>query len=282
MKTMKAKPEWLRAQSSGRPVSVDRKNRVLRGYVVAQLGPFKSEGRGEFDKTALQTIAKLGNEARGGLKSRFTHPTMSEDGLGKFLGRSQEFTLSKTTNAAGELVDAVRADLHFDPTASATPHGDLAKYVMDLAESDAEAISSSLVLESDYEQRLEKDGTAKKDSAGNELPPLWRPTRLHASDIVETGDAVDGLLSAPELAQALSVGLTPELAKVLRFDNVARLGSQMLDGLFAGQDRGTVEARCRAWLERYLSHRFGAPIATPALDLRREKLAKLSELVKVS
>src|SRR5262245_4116304 len=190
-------PRWLRPQFSGRPVGVDRETGagVLRGYVVAQAGPFKSEGRGEFDRQALAEIVRMGNEAPRGIKSRFTHPDMSSDGLGKFLGRSQGFSLAAAADARGKRVQAVRADLHFDPSAHDAPGGDLAGYVMRLAESDPDALSSSLVLHADREQRLEPDGrTPTRGPDGEELPPLWRPTRLHASDIVDTGDAVDGLL----------------------------------------------------------------------------------------
>src|SRR5512146_1524362 len=149
MKAMRRKlntqPSSLRAISTGRPVNVDRQNSVLRGYVVAQAGSFKSEGRGQFDLESLRKIVSLGNSSKNGLRSRFTHPTMSDDGLGKFLGRSRSFALGKAVDSTGKTVDAVRADLHFDSSASDTPHGNLADYVMRLAESDPDAISSSLV-----------------------------------------------------------------------------------------------------------------------------------------
>lgn len=267
--------QWLRAGVAGRPEAVDRTAKVLRGYVVAQEGPFKSQGRGAFDRQSLSLIKELANTAQNGLKSRLGHPTMSDDGIGKFLGRSRDFRLgSATSRQTGQPVAAVRADLHFDPTANDTPHGDLAKYVMDLAESDPDALSSSLVVEADMEDQLDAKGRPKLDAKGDPLPPLWRPTRLHASDLVDTGDAVDGLLSAPELAKALSVGITPELSKVLRFDNVQRLASQMIDGMFPGMSREEVAAKLSGFLSRYLSYRFGEEevIATPRLDKWRQKL----------
>src|SRR5262249_40131778 len=153
---------------------------------------------------ALREIVRLGNASRGGLKARFTHPDMSSDGLGKFLGRARDFTLGTAVDArTGMTVSAGPADLHFDPSAPQTPSGDLAKYVMDLAESDPAALSSSLVLRADEEYRLRKDGTRETDAEGNDLPPLWRPTQLMASDIVDTGDAVDGLLSAEQWGAAV-------------------------------------------------------------------------------
>jgi len=286
MSTLDHTDRWLKSPVKGAPDGVDRQAGMLRGYVVAQLGPFKSDGRGEFDRAALETIVKLGNAAPAGLKSRFMHPTVSDDGLGKFLGRSRDFRLGQALDArTGKAVSAVRADLKFDSTALDTPPQGgkpLGKYIMDLAESDPGALSSSLVLKADDEYRRKKDGTLELDDRGEPLPPLWRPTELHASDIVDTGDAVDALLSPEELCRALSVGVTPELSKVLRFDNVARLGAQLLDGLFAKLDRAEIEARCRSWLARYLAHRFEqeTPPATPKIDARAQRLTRLAEKCK--
>lgn len=289
MRTMPVQPEYLRATVTGRPIEVDRKAEVLRGFVVAQMGPFKSFGRGEFDELSLQQAIKLGNEARGGVKSRFTHPDMSSDGLGKFLGRAHKFSMSTATDErTGKTVKAVRADLHFDPSAHDTPNGDLAGYVMTLAENDPAALSSSMVVKADEEFRMNKDGTFQADEDGEPLPPLWRLTALHASDIVDTGDAVDGLLSAEQLSKALSVGLTPDLQALLKWDNVVRLSSQLLDGLFAGQDRDVVEARCMEYLRRYLSRRFGddeekaepVKVETPKLDGYSLRLAEMAVKVE--
>jgi hypothetical protein len=64
---MKSQPDWLRASIKSAAVGVDREKNILRGYVIAQEGPFKSDGRGEFDKAALQAIERLGNAKSGWL-----------------------------------------------------------------------------------------------------------------------------------------------------------------------------------------------------------------------
>lgn len=253
-KQMPLEPEWLKASVSGKPVGVDRdagEAGVLFGYIMAQEGVFKSQGRGEFDKAALREIVKLTKAAPNGLKSRFTHPSMTSDGLGKLLGRVRNPRLDKisTRESDGQRLDneitVVRADLHLSPTSRNTPSGDLGGYVMALAENDPDALSSSVVITADEEYRIDKQGRPARDEDGNTLPPLWRPLRLHASDIVDIGDACDGLLS---------VGGLP--------DKLVRQASTLLDEQFAGQRRKTVEVRATAWLKRYLDHRFGAKAIT--------------------
>ncbi len=276
VRTWPAEPHYLRATFQGRAIGVDRTGSgCLRGYVVAQEGVFKDR-RGEFDTKALQMIADQGNAAPKGLKSRFTHPDMSGDGLGKFLGRSREYTMGTATAPGGRSVRAVRANLYFDPSAHNTPSGNLADYVMRLAESDPDALSSSLVIEPEEECRLNRDGTLECDEDGQPLPMLWRPKALHASDIVDTGDAVDGLLSAQLNTDGLPLS---QLWK----------GAQLLDQITAGQPRDVVESRMREYLGRYLDRRYGgAPptvpdevvavvqAATPKLDARRERLEEMA------
>lgn len=242
-------PTWLKADSLGKPVGVDAEKKIIHGYVVAQKGPFKSEGRGEFDDKSLSEIVRLYGEHPKGLKARFAHPSLSDDGIGKFLGRSRDARLDG---------DKVRADLHLDPTSFHTPSGDLGGYVMALAQSDAGAFSSSLVLQIKQELRLNEDGTRKVDEEGNPLPPLWRPTKLHASDVVDTGDAVDDFLSTQ-----LSVDSLP--------DALVRRGSELLNQAFPGQPRDVVEARLQAWLDKYLELRYG-PVPGRSTDLLRKKL----------
>jgi hypothetical protein len=269
MPTLKATPDWLRAGIAGRPIEVDRKNNVLRGYVIAQEGPFKSEGRGEFDKASLQTLLELMKAKPSGLKSRFTHPDMSNDGLGKFLGRARDpFMGTAIDGRTGKTVAALRGDLHFDKTSLDTPPEGgkpLGLYVMDLAESDPDALSSSIVVQADQEFRRNKDGTLATDADGNELPPLWRPTALHASDIVDTGDAVDGLLSTGFDVEQLPL-------------SVLWKGERLLDAVFLDQPREVIEARLNAYVSRYLNRKFGEPepaAPAPLLAQRRHRIQEM-------
>lgn len=262
MSKLKTETEWLRATAAGETIGVDRNESVIRGYIVAQEGPFSSEGRGEFDKPALRQIARLMRAAPNGLKSRFAHPSLSDNGIGKFLGRARNPRLdtisvreSKGVRKDDEIT-VVRADLHLDPSSRNTPSGDLGGYVMDLAESDPDAMSSSLVLQAKKEYRLDGKGRPELDDEGNELPPLWSPTHLHASDVVDTGAAVDGFLSA-EVIDGLP-------------DAVVRRGAELLDRQFPDANREEIEARCQAWLARYLAYRFGDEPCGPDYQVFRD------------
>lgn len=246
VKPLPARPTVLRVQNLlARPVGVDREAKIIRGYVLAQEGPFKSEGRGEFDRAALAEIVRLTNAARKGLRSRFAHPSLSDDGIGKYLGRARGAWLDQSGP-----VWRARADLHLAASSFDTPSGDLGGYVLRLAAEDPDALSTSLVIKPEEEYRLNPDGTRQKDADGNPLPPLWRPVALFATDVVDTGDAVDGMLGGPA---GLSAADLPDAAQ--------RQGWAMLDRVFAGQPADVVRERCAAYVERYLS-RDSAPAAT--------------------
>ena len=107
---------------------------------------------------------------------------------------------SRTKSPSSALTSISTRTALDEPVGGGKPLG---AYVMDLAESDPDALSSSLVLQRDEELRLDRRGRPLVDNEGIELPPLWRPTKIHASDIVAVGDAVDGFLSADSLPDAV-------------------------------------------------------------------------------
>lgn len=239
-KNAPAEPTMLRAATQGAPVGVDHERKIIRGFVVAQEGPFKSLGRGEFNLKGLREIVRIGNATEKGLRSRFQHPTDSDDGLGKYLGRVTNFRMDRINALAWDgttrrMVNAVRGDLHLAESAFDTPSGDLGGYVMRLAEEDPDSLSSSLMIKAKKEYRIDKEGRPLKGPDGKELPPLWWPEKLIASDVVDTGDAVDGVLSIDDLPDALQ-----------------RRVAQALDHFFEGHPLDVVKSRCESYLSRYL------------------------------
>lgn len=257
-----AAPDATRKQvlsSSDNQIGVDREKLIIYGRVVAELGPFKSPGRGEFSMQSLEKIVELGNAEPGGLRSRFKHPSASDDGLGKYLGRDKNFRLDGTK---------VRADFHIakiamksPPEGGGTPYGE---YVLDLASNDPGALSSSLVLNYKSEYRLHEDGTRQKDAAGNPLPPVWIPSKLYAIDVVDTGDAVNDFLSADNLSDN---------------DQLVRTVAGALEGYFQLEtmDRAAMAARIDGFKEKFLAHHFGNEEMSADLQPVLEGQTKITE-----
>lgn len=167
----------------------DKSKGCVRGFAVMTKGFVKDMRGWEIDEKTLDQIVKCGKEAKKlGMKSRFGHPNMSSTALGTFLGRAKNFRRDG---------DIVRADLFLDKTAYTTPEGDLATYVLDLAENDPDAFGTSVVLgDFDFEYRIEKDGTRQKDENGNVLPPLLRVKSLMAVDVVDDPAANNGMFNS--------------------------------------------------------------------------------------
>lgn len=160
---------------------------VIRGFAVMTKGNVKDMREWEIDDDTLEGIEAAGNKPKMGLKSRFGHPNMSSTALGTFLGRAKNFYRDD---------DIVRADLYLSKTAYKTPDGDLASYVLDLAEKDPDAFGTSVVLgEWDLEYRIDKKGVRQKDKNGKELPPMLRVGSLLAVDAVDDPAANDGMFN---------------------------------------------------------------------------------------
>jgi hypothetical protein len=176
---------------------VDREARIIRGVSVLQTG----EALGHnmlVDEVMLNQCAQAINANSGGMKSRFTHPGACSDAMGKMLGKVRD---------AKVMGDKVIADLHLADHASKTPEGDLAEYVMSLAEESP----------TDFGLSIAFDGAAVwRDLAGKEFPtanengdraprpvdattdkPLARISKLRAADVVDEPAANrDGLFAA--------------------------------------------------------------------------------------
>jgi len=142
---LREEPKYLRtARSVGTIERVDhrggyRGQGVIRGVSVITSG----EAMGHdlwIDSVMLEQVADSINQKNKGLKSRFTHPSMSGDGLGKFVGRVMDAEVQG---------DQVVADQHFSQAGHSTPDGDLAGWLMDMAEDDPDAYGLSIVFDVD-------------------------------------------------------------------------------------------------------------------------------------
>lgn len=120
----------------------------------------------------------------GGTKARFTHPGLSSDGVGTKLGRFYNATI------AG---DQVFADLHFQEAATKTPDGDLADYVMTLAEETPEDFGLSIAFDVDIDamEQFKSDNTDEgiwisPDELNSNNFDHVRLHRLRAGDVVDS------------------------------------------------------------------------------------------------
>jgi hypothetical protein len=120
---------------------------VLPGIALITRG--EALGHGVWiDQSFVASVGAALKSKPEGVKSRFTHPSLSADGLGKFLGRVTGGDL----DASG---DIVRGSLKFAEVASNAPDGDLAGYVRNLAKEDPESFGASIVFEHDEPAMIE-------------------------------------------------------------------------------------------------------------------------------
>jgi hypothetical protein len=223
----------------------DYKAGIIRGASIIAGGEALGHGMW-IDDEMLDQIADQGQtNDKHGVKVRFTHPGLSSDGMGKLTARAKDVK---------RVEGAVTADLHIVKSAHNSPEGNLASYVMDLAESDPDMFGMSIVYEPDYkaEREFENDNqevddkgrsTFKSPDAGNvDNLPHARVYKLRAADVVDEPAAnPDGLFYGDEQQAAIeaeallcySLGFTeirPELTTFsVDADRVSQFVSRFLD-----------------------------------------------------
>lgn len=174
----------------------------------------------EFLNQTAKAIQAAGDR---GVKSRFTHPGMSSDGLGKHLGR---------INNARVEGNQVIGDLHFSDSAHKTPDGDLAEYVNSLVSEDPNAAGLSIVFMRDRNAEsqfmlangaeldgswLDTSGFKSPDPNNKDNYPHARLAELRAADLVDEPAAnPDGMFDSMPIAReadkalAFALGLSEE------------------------------------------------------------------------
>jgi len=146
------KAQMLRVSTKSKaPKSVDREGGdfgagLIRGLSAITKGEALGHGLWIDDVFLDQVGAALQASDKAGIKSRFTHPDLSADGLAKFLGRV------KTGRVEG---GQVFTDLHLAKSAHKSPDGDLAGYVLDRTEEDPGSFGASIVFYRDLQQEAE-------------------------------------------------------------------------------------------------------------------------------
>lgn len=167
-----------------------------------------------------------------GVKSRFTHPDLSGDGLAKGLGR--------VFAAEGGNGDTVRGDLHFWRSAANSPEGDLSGFLMRRAAEDPKSFGASITFLHDREAEnlfaIENGASVSAgwvdfstfkspDPLNVQNLPHARLAELRAVDIVDDPAAnPEGLFHRDETLKeaeglfSYALGLTDRKPEVALFD----------------------------------------------------------------
>ena len=202
MTMTKPQRERISLKASMRDARVEREARIIRGFSVITEG--EALGHGIWiDNHFLMQVLGAGTEAERGIKSRFTHPGLCSDGMGKFLGRADNIWLDG---------DIARADLNISDMADESPDGKLGTYVMGMAEKEPDMFGASIVFyhDSGAESRFraeheDEDGNFQSPDPRNKKSlPHARLAKLESVDIVDSPAAnPGGFLSAGQEVAAL-------------------------------------------------------------------------------
>lgn len=216
--------------TKGAPVRIERDGGkfgagLIRGVSLLSVG--EALGHSEWvDAEFSQSVALAVNKPNKGVKVRFTHPSVSGDGLGRYMGRAFEGRVNART---GQAV----ADIHLAKAAHDTPDGNLASYVMGLADEDPEAFAISIAFERDRdaeaafaESNTDDEAFESPDVANTNNYPHVRLKALIAADFVDSPAANPGGLfhQGEEIADeadrlcAYALGLSEEKPELACFD----------------------------------------------------------------
>ena len=176
--------------------SIDRDEKTIRNFSVIMRG----EALGHdvwIDETFLRQAVREGNAKENGIKTRFTHPGLSGDGLGTLLGRTGNFRKRD---------DKVLADLKLFESAEKSPKGNIAEYVMNMAEESPDLFGASIVFDRNreseekfYRQNQSEGKFVSPDDENTSNLQHVRLASLRAADLVDEPAAnADGLFSFVE------------------------------------------------------------------------------------
>jgi len=178
--------EKIRLQSAFASVGkVDKEKHVIYGVSAAQAVEALGH-RITLDQKTLGQIAEFGNRTGKGIKSRYTHPGLSSDGMGKLLGRGRNWRVDG---------DKVRFDLHLVPSAFRSNGGhlnvSLGEHIEKMADEDPDMFGMSIVF-SGYKVWTYEDGH-EEEYDYEDLPPEGALTRYPVARIMNlyAVDAVD-------------------------------------------------------------------------------------------
>ena len=166
---------------------IDENKGIIKGVKMVSEGEAKGHGV-LLNKKFIKDAVSLGKGQDRGVKARFGHPNMCTTALGTYLGTYQKVRLRSEKTEDGTRYHAV-GDLHLSESSKETPNGDLYSYVLKLANESPDQFGSSIVFEGNEYQEEGDDGN---------MISYATIQSLHATDLVDTPAATDGLFSMNE------------------------------------------------------------------------------------
>lgn len=197
-----------------------------------EVGPVKDDRPWIVDEKTLSQVIELGNRPNKGLKARYTHPNMSNDGLSHMLGHWKDLRFNEGRTAA-------IGDLYISRAAFNSPSGDLGTHALDLAEDHNEDFGVSIAVKELDEESLKSLEDGEKRSL--------RLRALRAADLVDEPAASTGLFSEFNQPQAL-----PQLV------------TWILDNHFEGAEPEVVLSRFCGLLTKYYGEEVAVSTPNPA------------------
>lgn len=221
---MKSRPLRLNAPVTSvqnEALRIDRDNLRVYGSVAA-LANVEALGHGLWsDQKTILTLAALGNQSRYGIRMRFGHPGMSENAMGKKVGRAFNFRVEG---------DKLLHDIRLFAAADESPVlNKPVSYILDMAEQHPEEIAESVVIQIQAMWTLD-DGRELDADEPDSFPddvitengrpvnattpfPVIRPMTFYYTDFVAEGALThDGLFSMG--ADELFVGTSRHAAQM--------------------------------------------------------------------
>lgn len=234
----------LRGANGAKPARVQRDGGdfgagLISGFSIITRGEALGHGMW-IDSEFLQQVAAAGGTRAAGFKARFTHPGLSDDGLGKTLGRVQNL------QSAG---DQVLGDMHFAALAHDAPDGDLAGHVMNMAEELPAEFGASIVFRRDqaamdlHELQHTQEGRFRSpDPLNTKHLPHARLAQLLAIDFV--GDPAANPAGMFAQQRELLAHAEAWVGYVLGVDDAAPDAEAFEIGIHADRIRGFVQRFC--------------------------------------
>ncbi len=175
------------------------KNDIVLRDVVAATANMEAIGHGIMtDMQSIIMLAQLGNQNPKAIPTRFGHPGMSENAMGKRVGKSFNWRI------AG---DRLLSDIEMLSTARKSPvfTQDPIEYIIEMAANHPDEMGMSLVIDTDLVwimpdgsevSMFDLEDEEPPEGAINELP-MMRPIALYYNDVVGEGALTpDGMFTA--------------------------------------------------------------------------------------